>query len=413
MASKSKAETEQEPAEDEKSPAVLMAKMQGIVDLSDAETRSLTDEEVETYEGLEQQLKAVNRTGEIAKRQEAYKAPRVDGFPATIKASPKGDKALEFAFASYLRTGVANSDLTQSFAQTEGTTTAGGFSVPSESLGRLVEAQTAFGGFGPLAENITTADGRPLAWPSTTAVTSSQADIAAEGAISAVGADLTFGEVTLGAFKYSAEGTGNVPLKVSFELAQDSSVDIASLVMRKLGERIARKQAYDLIRGSGSGEPLGIMAGTAGDVATASGSVPTYAKFLALLHALDPYYRQNASWIMNDATLAVVEGLLDTNARPLFMPGQQAIADGPYGAQAGTLLGKPLIIDQGIANLSNNVQGVGFGDWKEAYIVRHVKDVQVLANPYSQSGYIVYDAWARMDGTVKNFGAYVTMEGLT
>ncbi len=80
---------------------------------------------------------------------------------------------------------------------------------------------------------------------------------------------------------------------------------------------------------------------------------------------------------------------------------------------SGSLLGHPLIIDQGIANLSNNVQGVGFGDWKEAYIVRHVKDVQVLANPYSQSGYIVYDAWARMDGTVKNFGAYVTMEGTT
>src|SRR6185503_12834016 len=201
--------------EGDESASSLMGKMQAIVDLSDAETRSLSDEEVERYEGLERKLKAVSQTSEIVKRQEAYKAPKTDGFPATVKAAPKGDKALEFAWDNYLRTGVPNMDMADRFSQNEGTTTAGGFSVPETFLNRFVEAQTAFGGFGPLAENITTADGRPLAWPSTTAVTSSQADIAAEGAISAVGADLTFGEVTLGAFKYSAEGTGNVPLKVS------------------------------------------------------------------------------------------------------------------------------------------------------------------------------------------------------
>ncbi len=413
MSSKREDPAPPEPDDGDESASSLMAKMQAIVDLSDAETRSLSDDEVQTYEGLERKLKAVNATTEIAKRQEAYKAPKIDGFPGVVKASPKGDKALEFAFEHYLRTGVPNMDMADRFSQNEGTTTAGGFTVPSGFLGRLVEAQTAFGGFMPLAENITTADGRPLTFPTTTAVTSSQADIAAEGAISAVGADLVFGEISLGAWKYSAEGASNIPLKVSFELAQDSSVDIAAFVSRKLGERIARKQAYDVIRGSGSSEPLGIMAGTAGDVATASGSVPTYAKFLALLHALDPFYRENASWIMNDATLQVVEGILDTNARPIFMPGDQGIKDGRFGAQVGSLLGKPLVIDQAIANLSNNVQGVGFGDWKEAYIVRHVKDVQVLANPYSQSGYIVYDAWARMDGTVQNFSAYVTMEGLT
>ena len=411
MAKKITPEPPEEP-EDE-SPTGLMGKMQAIVDLSDAEKRSLNDDEVESYEALETQLKAANRTSEISQRHAAYKAPRIDGFPAIVKASPKGDKALEFAFESYLRTGVANSDMTQTFAQTEGTTTAGGFTVPDSFLSKLVEAKTAFGGFMPLADSITTADGRPLSFPNTTVAASTQADIAAEGAISAAGADLVFDEITLGAFKYSAEGTGNIPLKISFELAQDSSINIADLVARKLRERIARKQAYDVIRGSGSGEPLGIMYGTAGDVETASGSVPTYAKFLSLLHKLDPVYRQGASWIMNDATLEVVEGLLDANNRPIFMPGLQAIADGTFGNQVGSLLGKPLIIDQGIANLANDVQGVGFGDWKEAYIVRHVKDVQILVNPYSQSGYIVYDAWTRMDGTVQNFAAYVTMEGKT
>ena len=56
--------------------------------------------------------------------------------------------------------------------------------------------------------------------------------------------------------------------------------------------------------------------------------------------------------------------------------------------------------------------GIAFGNWKEAYIVRHVKDVQVLVNPYEAVGYVTYHAWARMDGTVQNSSAYVTGEGV-
>ena len=77
------------------------------------------------------------------------------------------------------------------------------------------------------------------------------------------------------------------------------------------------------------------------------------------------------------------------------------------------VVGYPVTIDQAVANLANDVQGIGFGNWREAYIVRHVKDVQILVNPYAATGYVVYDAWARMDGTVQDATAYVTMEGTT
>ena len=386
----------------------LMSAMDAIVNLSKAENRSLDESEVQTYEALESELKAANKTAELTKRQEAYAAPVLGGFPAVIKATPKGDAGLDYAFSMYLKTGVPNSDIS-TFAQTEGSTTAGGYTVPDSFLTKLIEARTAFGGFANLAENITTADGRPLAWPSLDAVTSSEADIAAEGAGSAAGADLTFGEVTIGAYKYAATGTGDVPLKVSVELLQDSMFDVAGLVARKLGERIARKQAYDLVRGTGSSEPLGIMNGTGGAVATASGSVPTYAKFVELVHALDPVYRSGASFIMNDATLMVLEKLEDDNKRPLLMGAMEGISQ----ATPARLLGFPIYIDQAIPNLANNVQGVGFGRWKEAYIVRHVKDVQVLANPYASVGYVEYSAWARMDGNVQNAAAFKTMEGTT
>ena len=120
--------------------------------------------------------------------------------------------------------------------------------------------------------------------------------------------------------------------------------------------------------------------GTGGDTATASGSVPTYAKLNALKHQLDQDYRLGASFLMNDYTAGVIEGIVDSIGRPILVP---------------------------------LLQGIGFGNWGLAYVVRQVRDVQILVNPYAATGYVVYDAWARMDGTVQDFTAYVTMEGLT
>jgi HK97 family phage major capsid protein len=262
------------------------------------------------------------------------------------------------------------------------------------------------------AENITTADGRPIAWPSVVPPVYTEADIAAEGAATAAGADIVFGEVTLGAYKYTSAGASNLPLKVSVELAQDAQFDIGAFVARHLGQRIARKQAYDIVRASGSGAPQGIAYGTSGTIEVD----PTgFAALASIKHALDPEYRElGAKWIMNDATLAVLEGLLDgasgTSGRPILVPSQQGI-EGP--SNHGMLLGYPIVIDQAMPTWgADDVIGIAFGAWKEAYIVRHVKDVQVLVNPYAVEGYIVYSAWARMDGKVQDPYAYVTGEGV-
>lgn len=383
--------------------------MTAITDAATSEDRVLSADEVQKYEALESELQAVNKTGEVFARQAAYKSPIV-GFPAVIRPAPKGDAALEFAFGQYLRTGIPNADIAQLFAQTKGTDSAGGYAVPDTFRSKITERRKAFGGIRSLAEVITTADGRLLAWPSNDNTANTTADIAAEGAATAAGADLTFGEVTLSAYKYTSAGTGNLPVKVSVELLQDAEFDVGAFVAKALGTRIARKQALDLGRGTGSGQPLGLFNGTAGAIATASGSIPTYAKLNSLVHALDPEYRQNASFVMNDAMVALVENILDGNNRPIFVPSLNGISD---AVSRPTLLGYPLVTDQAGKDLANDQQGIVFGDINAAYIVRDVKDVQVLVNPYAVTGYVVYDAWARMDAKVQDTNAFVTMEGLT
>lgn len=386
----------------------LMTEMQAVVDLAEAETRSMNDEEIATYEALETELKSVNKTEELFARQAAYRSPIV-GFPAVIKATPKGDEALEYAFTQYLRTGQQNADIAQLYAQTVGSDAAGGYTVPQGFRAKLVEQQVAYGGLRNLAETITTSDGRPLEWPTNADQGGSvaRADIAAEGAASATGADVAFGTLTIGAFKYTASGAGASPVKVSHELLQDSFFDVGGFVAKILGQRIARKIDYDIMNGSGSGAPQGIAYGTAG---TIEADITGAANLNNLVHALDPAYRQGASWIMNDTTAKNLENLTDSAGRSLLLPSTTGFAT---GTAVGTILGYPVHIDQAMPTMgTDDTIGIAFGRWNEAYLCRDVRDVQVLVNPYAAAGYITYDAWARFDGRVQNTWAYVTGEGV-
>lgn len=385
----------------------IMAAMTAVVDLAESETRSLNDDEVERYEQLEKELQSVSKTAEITKRQEIYKAPQGIGFPSVIKASPKGDEALEFAFINYLRTGQKNTDLDQLYAQTEGTSSAGGYLVPTTMLNRLIERRKAFGGFMNAARQLTTAQGNPIEIP-TVDDTANTAEIVAEMASPAsAGADIVFGTKTLGAYKYVASGASNAPLRVSVELLQDSAVDIESMVAQVLSKRLNRKMAYDVVRGSGSGEPEGIAYGTAG---TTEVDLVGVAQLLTTVHALDPEYRQNAKWAFNDATAALIEGFVDGNGRPLLINAVNGIAD---SLSRPTLLGYPVVIDQAFPDANaDNVIYAAFGDFEEAYIVRHVRDIQLWANPYANPGYVEFEAWARMDGKIVDPNAYVTLEGV-
>ena len=123
-----------------------------------------------------------------------------------------------------------------------------------------------------------------------------------------------------------------------------------------------------------------------------------------------PEYRAGASWIFNDTTAAAMEAMLDASGRPILINATNGIEG---SISRSTLLGYPVIIDQGCPDVdTNDVIGIAFGDWTQAYVVRQVRDVQVLVNPYSYPGYIAYDAWARMDGKPVNSWAYVTGEGV-
>lgn len=402
------------------SPEDILAEMRSLVDTAEQENRSLTVDEIRTYENYERNL-ITKRNDELRSRHEGYLKPasvRSDVHVHTTVSKP--DDEYNRAFDRYLRTGDVGI-LSEFRAQSAGVGSEGGFTVPEAFRQKLVDRLVDFGGLASVAEVITTAGGEAMRWP-TLDDTANTGVIAAENTAPASGgADLVFGEKTLGAFRYVAPGTGNLPLRVSVELLQDSAFDVQSLVTRKLGERIARQQADHWTEGDGTGEPLGI-AGPGPEVngtytlATQQFTTPpamptTHNELIDAMLQVNEAYHPNAVFVVSFNAWGQLRKLVDADNRPILQPDSTS----SIGSAPGfNLEGHPIIIDSsfdnfaapanpGVGNTANFTWGV-FGDIRETYVVRRVRDLQLVVDPFTRAneGQVQFTMWARADGTIQN-----------
>ncbi len=383
-----------------------------------AEGRTFTAEEVSQYEALETELKDAQQSEAIRARNSAYNTVRYPaGMPTNRRNDPDGPTDEDKGFTAYLRTGQPNMDISQLRVRNEmgeGSSSGGGYTVPNSFRQKMIEVKKAFGGLAAEVDSFDTGDGRPVDYP-TLNDTANDGDITAEHAAVTSGADLTFGEVSLGAYKYTSAGAGsNLPLRVSVELLQDSAFDIDALVARAMGTRIARKQAVHWTTGTGVNQPLGIAASSlTGDNDLDTADVIDYDDILDTEDALDPAYEQNAIWVMRKNTWSQIRGILDGAQRPLI----QGTNEGISGRPMRMLLGYRVVLDQSMPALSSAgiTFPIAFGDMREAYVTRRVSDLAIVVNPWSRAanGQVEYTGWERADGTIQNRSAYVLVRNNT
>ena len=373
--------------------------MQAIIDRADREGgRDLTQEEVNRFDSL--RIKTDHATAVT---------PAVVGRVPRAEESPQ-----DAAFAAYLRTGQPNSNLGHlQNAQGEGIPASGGYLVPPEFLKRVVERLKAYGGVAAAAETIITDTGATLLWPTLDDDTGTLGEIVLEHGTWSAGADFSFDTASLGAHRYATGGAGSTPIRISVELLQDSGIDVVELVARKLAERIGRVQAVHLVTGSGAGMPKGLITNKTG-VQLAANTAVKYDDLINFVHAVDPAYREEGCvWMFNDQSLATIRKIKDAAGDPLWRP---SLEDPGRMSLSGSLLGYPVLVDQGFPNISlasGTVNWGVFGNIRRGYIIRRVRDVVIAVNPYSRmnNGEVEYSAWARMDATVQDANAYVALTG--
>lgn len=387
----------------------LLAALKALIEEAEAEGRPLSEEESEQAEELTRKIEAYKTTTQMRSLLNAYNTPVRTDLHVRVSTTETVSPELR-SMVHYMKTGTFDEHAMDTRAQTK-TAAAGGYLVPISTQAKIVERMKAFGGLKEEAENITTDSGEAINW-ATEDDTGNTAEIVAEGAAAAsAGADKVFGQTVLGAYKYEATGTANLPMKVSWELLEDSPINLEDHIANNFARRIMRKLSVDLMTGNGTTAPQGLMtAQTAFDEITANAAGPTYAELLGAVAALDPEYRANAKWIMNDATWMRLLAMVDDAGRPLILPQAQS---GIQGGVPMQLLGYPVVIDQGTASIGDQTKFLAFGDLREAYIVRQVNGFHLLRleELYAINGFVGFLGWARYDGRVQNLNAYVVLAG--
>lgn len=280
-------------------------------------------------------------------------------------------------------------------AQTAGTGAGGGFTVPTETVADVLEATAALGGVRNLATVRRTAGGNSIEWP-TVDETAVEGELVAESGSASVG-DVDFGQVTIGAYKYSSK-----VVVVPFELLQDSAIDVQGLVNGLLGQRLGRITNRHLTVGTGTNQPKGVVTGATVGKTGASGQVDSVIidDLIDLEHSVDPSYRMNASWMFHDTTLKIIKKLKDADLRPIWLPGVSS-------KEPNEILGRGYEINQHMAEMAADAESIVFGDLSH-YMVRDVMDVTLFRfddSAYVSKGQIGFLAWMRTDGNHISAGA--------
>lgn len=244
-----------------------------------------------------------------------------------------------------------------------GTATAGGNIVPTSFVRSLYDFLEVFSGMRRTnATIITTAGGEKLEFPKVT--TGGFAALVTEGAAIAEN-DPTFGKMTLDAFKY-----GQL-LQYSFELAQDTGVDLLGFAARDFGRALGRATDTAYVLGTGSNEPQGLMTIAGVGVTGANGvaGVPTFDNLIDMVYSVNEEYRQSGQWFMRDSTAALIRRLKDDDGQYLWQPALQV--DTP-----DRLLGYEVYTDPNVPAAAADAKSLAFGDFSTFYI-RDVGSVRI------------------------------------
>ena len=281
-----------------------------------------------------------------------------DAFLAMLRSG--GDVSeMEPELRAILKAGVAKFE---GRAQTAGTTTAGGYTVPTTMAGFIVKSMAMWG---PMYDEnictvITTAGGESIKIPTVndTAVTMGQHS---EGvALTDDGSkDVTFGQKSLDAYAYDTQF-----LKVSMELLQDSAFNVEQLIGELLGERIGRRVNTELTTGDGTGDPNGVVTASSLGKVAASATAITADEIIDLFHSVNPAYRSSpkARFMFHDTTLQAIRKLKDGQGNYLWQMGDVK-SDVP-----SMLLGKPYSVNQAVDSIAANKKVIVFGDFGKYYV---------------------------------------------
>ena len=188
-------------------------------------------------------------------------------------------------------------------------------------------------------------------------------------------------------------------IKVSRKLLRLSSLGIETLVIQRLGYKIAVTQETAFMTGNGVNRPLGIFTASADgvpstqDVTAAATTSWTGDNLINVQYSLKPQHQARGVWIMHRLAVRDTRKLKDGNGQYLWQPGLQ-------GGQPDTINGRPYIQSEyAPSTFTTGLYVAAFGDLSQ-YWIADAEDlsVQRLVELYAATNQIGFIARSATDG---------------
>jgi len=193
-----------------------------------------------------------------------------------------------------------------------------------------------------------------------------------------------FTTLRLNAYKLAALSR----IKQSF--IQDTMFNVEKYLTNEFARRFGRAEEDAFIIGDGETRPSGILHETQGaqvGVTAASETALTFDEVKALYFALNPEFRRNAIWIMNDQTAFHLRTLKDISGASL------------WNDNSGTILNRPVEISPFMPDIAAGTKPIVFADLQYYWITeRQPLAVKILSEKYILQGHIGLAAHEVLDG---------------
>ena len=346
----------------------------------------LSAEDAAEYGRREKEVADLGKAIERLEHQAAVDAEmsRPAGQPIT-NAPGKGVSAEKTGRASEAYKAAMLKALRTNFKQVsnvleEGNDANGGYLVPEEYDNRLVDVLNEENIMRSLATKITTSGEHKI----NIAATKPAASWIEEGAALTFG-DATFDQIIMDAYKL------HVAIKVTEELLYDNAFNLESYIIDQFGKAIGNAEEDAFLNGDGKNKPTGLLPSAEVGVTTTAADIKAD-EVINLVYSLKRPYRKNASFIVNDQTLAVLRKLKDANNAYIWQPSYQM-------GEPDRLLGYAVHTSAYVPTIATGATVLAFGDYSYYNIGdRGTRAIQELKELFAGNGMIGYVMKERVDG---------------
>lgn len=345
----------------------------------------LSEEDAAAYDKMEKEVMDYTKSIERLQRQEALDNKLYQPTTSPVKNNPskpkgKGGFRATDEYKSSMLTALRTNFRQISDVLEEGNDANGGYLVPEEYDRRLIDVLDEENIMRTLGTTITTSGEHKI----NIAATKPAAAWIEEGAAIQF-SDATFGQKLLDAHKL------HVAIKITDELLYDNAFNLESYIITQFGKALANAEEDAFLNGDGTGKPKGLFQDAEVGVTTSAASI-TSDNIIELVYSLKRPYRKNASFIMNDQTIAALRKLKDNNNNYIWQPSYQA-------GEPDRLLGYTLHTSAFAPKQAAGAKAIAFGDFSYYNIGdRGVRSLQELKELFAGNGMVGYLMKERVDG---------------